>query len=398
MGPFVPELISEQLNLVVALFLGMGFGFVLEQAGFSSSRRLAGVFYGYDFTVLRVFFTAAVTAMSGVILLSYLGCLDMDAIFVNPLWLRPAIVGGIIMGLGFILGGYCPGTSVCAASIGKIDAMFFVGGGLLGVTVFGELFPLYHRFFESTARGPVKVFSSLGISQGLFAFLVIVMAVGAFYATTRIEKRVAGEKAPSQEFSVAKHTAAGAFVLVLGFMMLFMPDYKTRLVRKVSSPSFQSTHSVQTMVPDELAFRIVDREPHTRILDLRPAASYQALALPGAINLTQADLFGRDLGNGIAQRRSKKVIVAENETQEREAYWLLQELGYENLAVLEGAFPAFQRAFLHPDPFVPSGNRWDEDVRTFRKEAQTRIPQMIEAQKASATKVPKPEKKIKGGC
>ncbi len=65
MGPFVPDLISDQLNLVVALFLGIGFGFVLEQAGFSSSRRLAGVFYGYDFTVLRVFFTAAVTAMSG---------------------------------------------------------------------------------------------------------------------------------------------------------------------------------------------------------------------------------------------------------------------------------------------------------------------------------------------
>jgi rhodanese-related sulfurtransferase len=398
MGPFVPEFISEQLNLVVALFLGMGFGFVLEQAGFSSSRRLAGVFYGYDFTVLRVFFTAAVTAMSGVILLSYLGFLDMDAIFVNPLWLRPAIVGGIIMGLGFVLGGYCPGTSVCAASIGKVDALFFVGGGLLGVSLFGEFFPLYHRFFESTARGPVKVFTSLGMSQGLFAFLVIVMAVGAFYATTRIEKKVAGDKAPSQEFPVAKHMAAGVVLLALGFVMMFMPDYKTRLVEKVSSPSFQSTHSVQTMVSDELAFRIVDHEPHTRILDLRPAASFQALALPGSINLTQSDLFGRDLGNGIAQRRSKKVIVAENEKQEREAYWLMQELGYENLAILEGGFPAFRRTFLHPDAFVPAGNRWDEDVRKFREEAQTRIPQMIEAQKASATKTPKAEKKIQGGC
>jgi len=398
MGPFVPDFISEQLNLVVALFLGMGFGFVLEQAGFSSSRRLAGVFYGYDFTVLRVFFTAAITAMSGVILLSYLGFLDIEAIFVNPLWLRPAIVGGIIMGLGFILGGYCPGTSVCAAAIGKVDALFFVGGGLLGVSLFGELFPLYHRFFESTARGPVKVFSSLGMSQGLFAFLVIIMAVGAFYATTRIEKKVAGYGAPSREFPVAAHVAAGAFVLVLGFALLFMPDYKTRLVRRVSSPSFQSTHSVQTMVPDELAFRILDQEPHTRILDLRPAASFQALALPGAINLTRGDLFGRDLGNGIVLRRSKKVIVAENETEEREAYWLLQELGYENLAVLEGGFPAFHRAFLRPSPFVPSGNRWDEDVRKFREEAQTKIPQMIQAQKASATKAPKQEKKIQGGC
>jgi uncharacterized membrane protein YedE/YeeE len=129
MGPFVPEVISDQLNLVVALVLGIGFGFALEQAGFSSSRRLAGVFYGYDFTVLRVFFTAAITAMSGVLLLGYFGFLDTEAIFVNPTWLFPAIVGGAIMGVGFVLGGYCPGTSVCAAAIGKIDAMFFVGGG-----------------------------------------------------------------------------------------------------------------------------------------------------------------------------------------------------------------------------------------------------------------------------
>jgi len=398
MGPFVPELISEQLNLVVALFLGMGFGFVLEQAGFSSSRRLAGVFYGYDFTVLRVFFTAAVTAMSGVILLSYLGFLDIDAIFVNPLWLRPAIVGGIIMGLGFILGGYCPGTSVCAASIGKVDAMFFVGGGLLGVMLFGELFPLYHHFFESTARGPVKVFSSLGISQGLFAFMVIAMAVGAFYATTRIEKKVAGDQAPSQVFPVGKHMAAGAALLVLGLVLMFTPDYKTRLVRKVSNSAFQSVHAVQTMVPDELAFRIVDQEPLTRILDLRSAASFAAMALPGSVNLTQMDLFGRDLGNGIDQRRSRKVIVADDEAQERQAYLLLQELGYENLAILDGGFPAFSRVFLNPTAFVPAGNRWDEDVRRFRQEAQTKIPQLIEAQKASATKKPKQEKKIQGGC
>jgi hypothetical protein len=387
MGPFVPEFISEQLNLVIALFLGMGFGFVLEQAGFSSSRRLAGVFYGYDFTVLRVFFTAAVTAMSGVILLSYLGFLDIDAIFVNPLWLRPAIVGGVIMGLGFILGGYCPGTSVCAASI-----------GLLGVTLFGEFFPLYHHFFESTARGPVKVFSSLGISQGLFAFFVIVMAVGAFYATTRIEKKVAGDKAPSQEFPVVKHMAAGAVLLILGFVMVFMPDYKTRLIRKVANPSFQASRVVKNMVPDELAFRIVDQEPHTRILDLRPAVSFSAMALPGSVNLTQADLFGNDLGNSIAHRRSKKVIVADDEAQERQAYLLLQELGYENLAILEGGFPAFDGAFLHPVSFVPAGNRWDGDVLKFRKDAQTRIPQLIEAQKAAATKTPKKEKKIQGGC
>src|SRR5512141_2255930 len=138
MGPFVPELISDQLNLVVALFLGIGFGFVLEQAGFSSSRRLAGLFYGYDFTVLRVFFTAGVTAMSGVLILNHFGLLDMEVIYINPTFLYSALIGGAIMGLGFILGGYCPGTSVCGAAVGRLDGMVFVLGGLFGMFVFGE--------------------------------------------------------------------------------------------------------------------------------------------------------------------------------------------------------------------------------------------------------------------
>ena len=66
MGPLVAnEIISESTNLLLAFFIGIGFGFVLESSGFSSSRKLAGVFYGYDTVVLKVFFTAAITAMLG---------------------------------------------------------------------------------------------------------------------------------------------------------------------------------------------------------------------------------------------------------------------------------------------------------------------------------------------
>ncbi len=397
MAPFVPDFISEPLNLVVALILGIAFGFVLEQAGFSSSRRLAGVFYGYDFTVLRVFFTAAVTAMSGVIVLGWMGVLDTEAIFVNPLWLRPAIVGGAIMGLGFILGGYCPGTSVCAAAIGKIDGMFFVGGGLLGVLLFGESLPRYLAFFESTARGPVKVFDTLGISQGAFAFFVVAMAVVAFYVTTKIERKVAREQAPSHTFSRIRHGAAGVLVVVVGFALLFMPDYKTRLLRKVSAPVFAAAHPAKTMTIDELAFRIVDQDPHTRIVDLRSAADYSALALPGSIHATKQDLFSRSLDE-LASRRIKKVVVGDNEAEERQTYGILEELGYENLAILSGGFSAFSQAFLQSAAFVPTGGRYDEDVRRFREDAQRKIPALIEAQKSAAQKPVKQERTIKGGC
>ena len=63
MGPLiVNEIITENANFLLAFFIGIAFGLVLESAGFSSSRKLAGVFYGYDTVVLKVFFTGAITA------------------------------------------------------------------------------------------------------------------------------------------------------------------------------------------------------------------------------------------------------------------------------------------------------------------------------------------------
>jgi hypothetical protein len=132
MGPLVVnELISENTNLLLGFIIGIGFGFVLESSGFSSSRKLAGVFYGYDTVVLKVFFTAAITAMLGMLFLSLFGWLDLNLVYVNPTYLTSAIIGGIVMGAGFIIGGFCPGTSFAGASIGKIDAMVFIGGCLL---------------------------------------------------------------------------------------------------------------------------------------------------------------------------------------------------------------------------------------------------------------------------
>ena len=398
MGPFVPEPITDQLNLVVALLLGVGFGFVLEQAGFSSSRKLAGVFYGYDFAVLRVFFTAAVTAMSGVLLLGYFGWLDTEAIFVNPTWLVPTIVGGVIMGLGFVLGGYCPGTSVCAVAIGKVDAMFFVGGGVLGVFAYGEFYPLTKHFYESTALGPIKVFDSLGISQGVFAFLLIAIAVGAFAVTTNIEKRVNPSSAPSLAFLRRYHVAAGAGVLLLGVALLFVTDRKTHLIERVSDPGYRASHPAAVMDVDELAFRIVDHEPRLQVIDIRTPDAFAKANLPGSRNIVMRDFFSKDWNQLFAQRHVKKVIVADDEVQERSACYLLGELGYENLAVLQGGYGTFAGTILQPGTFVPAGTRWDDDVRMFRENARTEIQKMIEQGKKAGAGEQKKEKKIQGGC
>ena len=116
----------------------MGFGAILEMAGFGDSRKLAAQFYFKDMTVLKVMFTGIVVAAVLIFLSSSLGLLDYDRLWVNPTYLYPGIVGGLIMGVGFIVGGFCPGTSLVAASTLKLDGIFFVLGGLFGVWAFGE--------------------------------------------------------------------------------------------------------------------------------------------------------------------------------------------------------------------------------------------------------------------
>jgi hypothetical protein len=192
MGPLSSILsVPEWVDLLFALIIGIGFGFALEQAGFSSSRKLAGMFYGYDATVIKVFFTAAIVALVGSQFMSYFGLLNLNLVFVNEFYVTASIVGGIIMGAGFIMGGFCPGTGLSALSIGKIDAMVFFAGGLTGAFLFAETYPLIQGMANGAYKGPVKINEALGISPGLFTLLLIIAAVGMFWLAEAAEKKFA---------------------------------------------------------------------------------------------------------------------------------------------------------------------------------------------------------------
>lgn len=191
MGPLIPlEIITGQWDFVIALLIGGAFGFILEASGFSSSRNIAGVFYGYNFVVLRVFFTAMIVAMVGYLYFSYLGWIDMNLVFVLPTYLNSMLLGGFIMGLGFVIGGFCPGTSYTAAAIGKIDGMVFAGGVLFGIFLFSEFFPFYEGFYTENDLGNITIGEMLGVSNEIVAFVFVLIAIVAFYVTWLIEKRV----------------------------------------------------------------------------------------------------------------------------------------------------------------------------------------------------------------
>lgn len=190
MSPLIAyNVISQNTNLLLAFIIGIGFGWVLESSGFSSSRKLAGMFYGYDTVVLKVFFTGAITAMLGLLFFSLFGWTDLSLIYINPTYLTSAILGGVIMGLGFIMGGFCPGTSFCAASIGKIDAMVFIVGLFIGVFIFTEGYPAWKELYMTKFLGYPKISSILNLSDGLLALLVIIASIGMFWIGEWAEKK-----------------------------------------------------------------------------------------------------------------------------------------------------------------------------------------------------------------
>jgi uncharacterized membrane protein YedE/YeeE len=187
-------LFGDNISLIVAFIIGIGFGFALERAGFGSARKLTAQFYLTDMSVFKVMFTAIITAMLGIFYLSWFGILDISLVYVSPTYLVPQIVGGLILGVGFTIGGYCPGTSCVAVSSGKYDGIIYLLGVMFGIFVFGMVFPFIESFFYSTPMGKITLPQILNLSYGFVVFLVVLMAVGGFVGATWVEKKMAERK------------------------------------------------------------------------------------------------------------------------------------------------------------------------------------------------------------
>ena len=182
---------GDETSLVVAFVIGIGFGFFLERAGFGSAKKLTSQFYLDDLAVFKVMFTAIVTAMLGVFYLSWLGIMDLSLVDLVTTNLWPQIVGGLVLGFGFVIGGYCPGTSMVAAVTGRIDGLVFILGVMAGVLGFGEAFPLLKGFYESGDFGKLTLPQAFHLPYGLVVLLVVLMALGGFMGTGWVERRFA---------------------------------------------------------------------------------------------------------------------------------------------------------------------------------------------------------------
>ena len=184
-------LISEGASLVVALVIGIAFGWVLEQSGMGSAKKLAGQFYLRDLTVFKVMFTAILTAMLGVFWLGWLGFVDVSRIYVPETFLIPQLVGGIVFGAGFAVAGLCPGTSCVSAATGRLDGLAVMAGMFAGVSGTGVLFERIAVFYASTPRGALTLPDLVGLPYGAVVCAIVLIAIAGFRASEALERRFA---------------------------------------------------------------------------------------------------------------------------------------------------------------------------------------------------------------
>ena len=188
-APFYDLAATSWQGLASAVAIGVVFGWFLERGGLGNARKLAGQFYLTDMTVLKVMFSAIVTAMLGLFWLSWIGLLDLSRVYVPETFILPQALGGVVFGAGFVIAGLCPGTSCVSAATGRRDGIAVLVGMLAGVFLFAEVFPLVRGLYDSTSRGPLTVPQALGISHGAAVFAVVAMAIGVFGIAGWLERR-----------------------------------------------------------------------------------------------------------------------------------------------------------------------------------------------------------------
>jgi len=190
-GPLVSSLeLSVYTNYAIAFVLGLGFGFFLEQGGFGNSNKLARCFYFKDMVVIKVMFSAIIVAMIGIIFLSHFNLLNLDNIWINPTYIWPGIIGGLIMGVGFVIGGYCPGTGLVGLVTLKVDALFNILGALVGMAITAEIIPYIYKWWTGSLVGKrTTIPEYFDIKAGVVGFIIVIIALLLFAFSEYVEKR-----------------------------------------------------------------------------------------------------------------------------------------------------------------------------------------------------------------
>ena len=325
---------GKLIAYIVFLIIGFGFGYVLESSGFNKSTLLAKQFYFKDLRVFKVFFTAIVVGMILLFGASALGLLDYNLIWVNPTYLWPGIVGGLIMGVGFIVGGFCPGTSLVAFATAKIDGIFYVLGALVGALIFAESEQKITYFFHSSDYGRYTLMDFFNAPTGVVVVIVTIAAILMLWGGEQLEKNV-GKKTTSE--SKARYYGAAALV-VLAFVVAFIgqPTNEDRwnLIAAEKQPELDAR--MYQVHPAELLHTFHEHKLNLIVLDVRSESDYNLFHILGSRNIRIEEMGEYINEFHLEPANTIFVVVSNDETDSTEAWKYLVAESVPNVYILEG--------------------------------------------------------------
>ncbi len=409
MAPFPLDLIGllgKPGTYLVFMLIGFGFGYALEISGFNRSTTLAGQFYFRDLRVVKVFFTAIAVGMALIFTAVRLGWLDYNLIWVPPTYLWPGILGGLIMGVGFILGGFCPGTSIVASATLKIDAMVFVLGGLVGAWLFGETEPLFSNFYFGSYYGRLTVMDVFHISTGTAMLLVALLAIAFYAGMEYLHHKVTGQEPARNRYrTLAWWLPVGAalFVLVLGDPT---PAEKWNRIA-LEKEALLSARAVQ-IHPGELLDSIADDTLRVIMLDVRPETDYNLFHIKDArrVDMNNLENVARELLLDPNINQTVIVVMSNDETAATEAWKVLQAESVPNVYILEGGVNNWLSIFAAEEEGIqPLEQAGDDQLRyTFSAarganwEAADPFPHEWELEYEPKIKLERKKGPSSGGC
>lgn len=336
---YMNDVFGYQTGLVLVTVVGFLFGFVLERSGFGRATVLSAQFYFTDMRVLKVMFTAIATAALGLVILGGFGVVNLSQLTVPPTHLWPVVVGGLLLGMGFVTSGYCPGTSAVASASGNVDGIVTLVGIVVGSLVFGWAYPLLEGFYNGSPMHQILLTETLGIPHAVLGAVVLVMAIGAFLGAEKLEQVMArrNDSKPPPGIPALRNRiffGLGVAAVVGLTSMMFEPHQATA----------EPTKKFSTIEPAQLAQELISEPQNLTVIDLRSPEACAKKTIPGAMCLPAEGVDGKFFAGLKADRTL--VGFAEGSDLGPMAAPLAYYRG--EVAVLDGGFTGFTRAILEP--------------------------------------------------